>query len=48
MLFGLKGSTKIQKIETLFIYKSRIYNVQSKYYVNCRGMKNGWNKKLYP
>ena len=31
MLNGLKGSTKMQKRESLFKYKSRIYNVQRNY-----------------
>ena len=39
ILNGLKCSTKIQRIESLFKYQSRIYNVQNNSDVNNRGMK---------
>ena len=44
----LKGSTKIQKRQSQFKYKSRIYNVQMNSDVNHRGMKIRWNNKLFP
>ena len=44
----LKGSTKMQNIESLFKYQSRIYNVQSNYDVNHRCMKMRCNNKLFP
>ena len=44
----LKGSTKIQKIESIFKYQSHIYNFQIKYDVNHRGLKMRWNNKLFP
>ena len=47
ILNGIKGSTKIQKIEPLFKYQLRIYNVQRNSNVNWRGMKIRWNKKLF-
>ena len=38
----------MQNIESLFKYKSRIYNVQSNSYINHIGMKMQWNSKLFP
>ena len=48
ILNELKGRKKMQKGESLFKYQSRIYNVQSKYDVDHRGMKMRWNKKRFP
>ena len=48
ILNGIKDSTKIQKGESLFKYKSRIYNVQRNSDVNHRGMKMIRNNKVFP
>ena len=45
---GYKGSTKIQKIESLFKYQSRIYNIERNSDVNHRGMKMRCNNKRFP
>ena len=45
---GLKGSTKIKNLESLFKYKSRIYNVQGNYDVNHKGIKMIWSNKSFP
>ena len=39
ILNGIKGSTQMQKRESLFKYQSRIYNFQSNSDVNHRGKK---------
>ena len=44
----MKGSTKMKNRESLFKYKSHIYNVQRKSDVNHRCMKMIWNNKLFP
>ena len=46
-LIGIKGSTTMQKRESLFKYQSRVYNVQSSSDVDHRGMKIQWNNKLF-
>ena len=38
-LNGIKGSKKMQKRQSQFKYQSLIYNVQTKYDVDHRGMK---------
>ena len=48
ILNGLKGSTKMQNIESLLKFQSLIYNVQIKSDVDHRGMKMRWNNKLFP
>ena len=45
---GLKGSTKMQKIESQFKYQSLLYNVQKNFDVDHRGKKMRWNNKLFP
>ena len=45
---GLKGSTKMQKIQSQFKYQSRKYNVQRNRGVGHRGMKMRFNNKLFP
>ena len=47
MLNGLKGSTKIQNRQSLFIYQPHIYNFQRKSNINQRGTKIQWNNKLF-
>ena len=47
-LNGLKGSTKMKNMESLFKYQSHIYNVQMNSGVNHRGVKMRWNNKLFP
>ena len=47
-LNGLKGSTIMKNIESLFKYQSSIYNVQSNSDVNHRGMKIRRNNKKFP
>ena len=47
-LNGLKGSTKIKNIESLFKYKSCIYYVQGSSDVNHKGVIIRWNNKLFP
>ena len=47
-LNGLKCSTKIQKRESLFSYKSCIYNFQRKSDVNHKGIQMRWNNKTFP
>ena len=47
-LNGLKVSSKIQKIESIFKYKLNIYNVQRNFDGNHRGIKMIWNNKLMP
>ena len=39
ILNGIKGSTKMQKMQSQFKYQSRIYNVQKNSYVVHRGIK---------
>ena len=46
ILNGLKGSTKMQKKESIFKYQSHIYNVQRNYGVNCRVMKMRLKKRF--
>ena len=48
ILNGLKGSTKMQKIQSQLKYQPRIYNVQRKSDVYHRRMKMRWNNKLFP
>ena len=45
---GLKGSTKMKRIESLFKYQLRVNNVQINSDVNHRGIKILWNNKLCP
>ena len=42
ILNGLKGSTKIQDMESLFKHQYRIYNIQSNSDVDHRGIKIIW------
>ena len=48
ILNGLKGSTKIQKIQSQLKYKSRIKNIQINSDVYHRGMRMRWNNKIFP
>ena len=48
ILNGIKGNKKMEKIESLFKYQSRIYNVQRNSDVNHRCMKMRWNKIFFP
>ena len=45
---GLKGSTKIQNIQSQFKYQSRLYNVQRNPNIDHRGIKMIRNNKLFP
>ena len=47
ILNRLKGSTKMQKIQSQFKYQSRIYNFQSISDVDHRDMKMGWKKQTF-
>ena len=47
ILDGIKGSTKIKSKESLLKYQSLIYNVQSNFNVNHRGMKMISNNKNF-
>ena len=47
-LNGLKGSTKMKKIESIFKYQSGFYSIQSNNDVNHRGVKLQHNNKLFP
>ena len=44
----LKGSTKMQNIESLFKYQSCFYSFQRNNGANHIGMKRIWNNKLFP
>ena len=47
-LNGIKGSTKIQKRQSLLKYQSRLYNIKINDDFKCIGMKLRWNNKLFP
>ena len=46
-LNGLKSSTKMKNIYSLFKYQSHFYNIQRNDDVNHRGIKIRWNNKNF-
>ena len=48
ILNGLKGSKKMQEIQSQLKYQTSIYNVERNSDVDHRDMKMRWNNKLFP